>query len=389
MMRNNNAEKPVILFGVTSSLSLILMRGYPQSLADSGWKVHIVSSPGIQLQELASDSHCHSHSLEMQRKPSPLRDVNSLLNWIRLLKEVKPDIVSSGTPKAGLLGMLASRLCNVPRRVYHLRGLRLEGETGLKYKILRALEKFTCSCATDVLAVSNSLKRVAVEARIVESEKINVLGSGSSNGVDLEHFSPQKHSKERQAKLLSELGMIPGVPVVGFVGRLTPDKGLREIMLAHQLLKQRNISHQLLVVGIIEDEKSFPAFKDFLNSTIQTGYVNDVAPYYQLMDVLILPTRREGLPNVAIEAQACEVPVITTDVTGARDAIEDGQTGTLITFGNDEELADAVEAIILKPGKRRSMGRRARNFVIENFDRKTVWDDLDIYYEKGIVLRNS
>lgn len=386
-MTTNNIEKPVILFGVTTSLSLILMRGYPQSLVDLGWQVHVASSPGAELEDLVTTSQCHTHSLEMERAPSPFRDLRSLTAWIRLIRKIKPDIVSFGTPKAGLLGMLASRLCRVPRRVYHLRGLRLEGETCMKYKVLRALEKITCFCATDVLAVSPSLRAAAIHAGIVAPAKINVLGAGSSNGVDLEHFAPHKRTRVRNEQLLAELGLVPGVPVIGFVGRLSADKGLHGLMRAHQRLKQRNVDHQMLVVGIIEDEFSSTngddALGDFLESTIQSGYVSDTEPYYHLMDVLTLPTRREGLPNVAIEAQAAGVPVITTDVTGARDAIEDGLTGLLVPFGDDEKLANAVEDILSNPKERDSMAINARQFVTESFDRRRVWQALNDYYEKG------
>lgn len=389
-MTSNNIEKPVILFGVTTSLSLILMRGYPQFLANLGWQVHVVSSHGTEFEDLATNSPCHTHPLRMERVPSPVRDFKSLIAWILLLRKVKPDIVSSGTPKAGLLGMLASRLCQVPRRVYHLRGLRLEGETGIKYKVLRTLEKVTCFCATDVLAVSPSLRTAAIDAGIVEPEKIHVLGAGSSNGVDLEHFSPHKHTRSRKEQLVTEVGLVPGVPIIGFVGRLSADKGLPDLMRAHQILKQRGVPHQMLVVGIVEEEASSTntddALGEFIESTTQTGYVSDTEPYYQLMDVLTLPTRREGLPNVALEAQATGVPVITTDVTGARDAIEDGLTGLLIPFGHAERLARAVEDILSNPQKREAMTMNARRFVAELFDRKKVWQALNDYYESGNSL---
>src|SRR5699024_2917507 len=134
----NCSTQGKILFAVTSPRSLNLMRGYPQHLADSNWDVHVVSAPGPGFHEFEARSGVTKHSLKMERSPSIFKDMVSLVRWCLLLLKVKPDIVSSGTPKAGLLGMVASRLVNVARRIYHLRDRRHQSRKVIKYIVLNA-----------------------------------------------------------------------------------------------------------------------------------------------------------------------------------------------------------------------------------------------------------
>jgi len=368
------------------------MRGYPQHLADSNWDVHVVSAPGPGFHEFEARSGVTKHSLKMERSPSIFKDMVSLVRWCLLLLKVKPDIVSSGTPKAGLLGMLASRLVKVPRRVYHLRGLRLESLTGLKYFVLKAMEKMACSCSTEVLAVSASLREAAIRTGIVSPDKIHVLGKGSSNGVDINHFNPENATESRKEELTQALGLIPDVPVIGFVGRLTLDKGLETLKKAHEELKKQGIRHQFLVVGGVENDV-LTGHQDsphgYLGKAfVQTGRVKDVAPYYPLMDLLTLPTQREGMPNAVLESQACGVPVVTTDVTGARDSIRNGRTGVLFTYGDYQELAQVIAKLLSERDLMNRMSQVGRRFIEENFSRNRVWELLDEFYGEVRVHSN-
>ena len=186
-----------ILLAVTSDVSLSLMAGFPAYLVSQGWDVHVVSAPGPKLQPLAELDGVSVHALEMRRDPAPLHDLRSLMSWIRLLRKVRPDVMSVGTPKAGLLGSLAGLLTRVPARVYLLRGLRYETTAGLKRTILLGLERLSAACSHKVVAVSESLRKTAVADGVSPAHKMVVIGSGSSNGVDMERLATTAEDRTR------------------------------------------------------------------------------------------------------------------------------------------------------------------------------------------------
>src|SRR5690625_3356274 len=141
-----------ILIGVTARSSVGLLAGMPERLDEEGWEVHLVSAPavggtGSPRFQASVPAAIHVHDLPMERDPSPHRDVASLFQWLRLLRRVRPDVVYVGTPKAGLLGIVASRLMRVPTRIYIARGLRAETARGVKRRILVLAEKVTMRLA--------------------------------------------------------------------------------------------------------------------------------------------------------------------------------------------------------------------------------------------------
>jgi len=363
-----------VLIGVTSDLSLSLMRGLPQYLASRGWDVHVVSSPGPGLDALRGEQGLTVHALRMAREPSPLADARALLSWIALLRRVRPDAISVGTPKAGLLGGLAARWTRVPWRIYHLRGLRLETTTGVRRSILAILERTAMASSNMVISVSASLRQRVVDLGLVDGSRIRVLGHGSSNGVELPARPP---SAEERAAARQRLGLEPRPPVVGFVGRLTPDKGLDVLAAARALLAERGVDHQLLIVGGV-DEQADPAILDALRSVgrppIETGQVPDARSFYAAMDLLCLPTLREGFPNVVLEAAAAGIPAVTTDATGAVDSVVDGATGLIAAVGDPGSLADRLQELLeATAGARRAMGQAARERAGRDFSRDQVW----------------
>jgi len=363
-----------VLIGVTSDLSLSLMRGLPQYLASRGWDVHVVSSPGPGLDALRGEQGLTVHALRMAREPSPLADARALLSWISLLRRVRPDAISVGTPKAGLLGGLAARWTRVPWRIYHLRGLRLETTTGVRRSILAILERTAMASSNMVISVSASLRQRVVDLGLVDGSRIRVLGHGSSNGVELPARPP---SAEERAAARQRLGLEPQPPVVGFVGRLTPDKGLDVLAAARALLAERGVDHQLLIVGGV-DEQADPAILDALRSVgrppIETGQVPDARSFYAAMDLLCLPTLREGFPNVVLEAAAAGIPAVTTDATGAVDSVVDGATGLIAAVGDPGSLADRLQELLeATAGARRAMGQTARERAGRDFSRDQVW----------------
>lgn len=378
-------KRKTILLGVTADVSLTLMRGFPEHLRDQGWHVHVVSSPGPRLHALSEVEGVTTHALSMAREPSPFHDLRALIAWIRLLRAVRPNVISVGTPKAGLLGGLAGVVTRVPKRVYLLRGLRLETATGPTRRLLALLEMISLRCAGSVVAVSESLRQRVLALKLETAKKLVVLGSGSSNGVDLTAFSDQAVTPEAVDAARRSAGLVDAVPVVGFVGRLTADKGLSTLAAARAELERRGVDHQLLVVGRIDGGDDVAVVEQVVSAgrpAALVGYVDDPTPYFRLMDVHCLPTLREGFPNVVLEASASRVPTVTTDATGAVDSVIDGKTGLVVPKEDSTALADALQTLLEDEKKRTQLGLAALDFVTDHFSRPDVWRATEAFYSE-------
>ncbi|PNZ70014.1 glycosyltransferase family 1 protein [Staphylococcus croceilyticus] len=367
---------------VTVAKSITLMKGQVEYLRDKGLDVHVVSSEGPEQNMYSSDI---THVVNMEREISLKNDLKSLINMIKLFKKEKPYIVNSGTPKAGLVGTLAAFITRRPVRIYTVRGLRLETVTGLKYKILYAMEKLAMFCATDVIAVSESLKSKIMELGLAEKSKIKVLGYGSSNGVNLEKFDKKFNSIPYA--LQEELS---GHFVIGFVGRIVKDKGIKEIVEMFKILQEKKVKVKLLLLGDPEKDDSISAtdYQYLLDNkdVILAGHVSQPVNYFNHMDVLVSPTYREGFANVSLEAQAVEIPVITTRATGAIDTIEDKETGFLVDIGASKDIADKVEYLINNPEIKLQMGKNGRKRVEEKFKNEIVWKHLETIYKNKLPI---
>lgn len=367
-----------ILLGVTSDVSIGLMTGFPAYLADQGWEVHVVSAGGPKSRALEGTPGVSVHTLPMRRDPAPLADLRSLLTWIRLLHAIKPDVVSVGTPKAGLLGGIAGWLTRVPARVYMLRGLRYETTSGQRRNLLRQLEKLSAGTAHRVVAVSESLRRIAVADRLGPAWKFDVIGSGSSNGVDIAHFATTSQQREAAQQEHKDI-----TPVIGFIGRIHPDKGLDLLARATEVLARRGTLGSLLVVGASDDPQG-----ENLRTTLEesswdvtlTGPVSDVAPLLRRMDVLCLPTLREGFPNVVLEAAAAGIPTVATAATGVSDSIVDGETGLVCADRDPEHLADLLARLLDSSELRNQLGNQANMRTLAHFGREQVWKNAEKYY---------
>ncbi len=360
------SDRPSIVVGITHAQTCLVLTGHLRALRDAGFRVILISSPGPLLDRTAAQEGVESIAIAMRRGIAPLSDLRSLFRLWCALRRLRPDITEFSTPKAGLLGNLAAMLCRVPARVYVLRGLRLETASGLKRQLLGVTERLAAACAQHVVCNSESLRTQAIALGVAHPHKLHLFGNGSSHGVDVERFSPGRSS------IRAVLGLPRNARVVGFVGRLTRDKGVPELIEAFDELLKGDPELRLLMVGWFDDSED--ALKDDLRAYIdahprivRTGFVADTAPYYRAMDVMVLPTWREGFPNVVLEAAATGIPVITTLATGSRDAVLPEVTGLLIPPGYPEAITEAVRNLLDDPVRRRRMGIAARKWVIQRF----------------------
>jgi len=388
-------ERIDVLHSVTSSLSLVLLRGQLSYLRAAGFHPAVVCGFGPQSEEMSATESIPVFTVEMEREISPLKDLVSLVRVSQLLRRLQPTVSNSGTPKAGLLVGLAAWFNRVPCRIYTLRGLRVETATGTKRWLLWLTERIACACAHRVICVSPSLRQRAVELRVVPPEKAIILASGSSNGVDPSRFLPTAERLAKAAEVRRRHGIEPHHAVIGYVGRFTSDKGVAELIAAFRLVRQNFPSAALLLVGGYEQGDPVPsetraAIESDLG-IIRVDFSSEIATYYFVMDMLVLPTYREGFPNVVLEAQAASRPVVTTRATGAVDSVCDGVTGLLVPAGNTAALADALMKLLSDRGLAQRMGRAGRERVIREFRDETVWEALaglyrELLHQRGLPV---
>lgn len=374
---------PKILLAVTADRSLGIQRGFPNYLAEKGWDVHVVSSSG-PAQELHRRTYpkVTYHNIQMVRAPRPLKDLVSLMRWVALLIKLRPDIISVGTPKAGLLGSLAARITRVPIRVYMLHGLRHEGLQGFKRTVYKLLERVTVASAHHVLAVSASVKDTAVAEKLGKSLRFDVVGQGSANGVDVLRYTVSDGSRMKARR--SRWPNNPSLPVIGFVGRIHPDKGIKLLAEAVTHLIAQRQPGRLLVIGGSDGPQSESMKAQLIGSGFPvefTGPVGNMEEYYPLIDILSLPTMREGFPTVVLEAAAAGIPTVATSATGIADAIIDGETGSISYTRDSFEYATKLCSLLSDPDFRIKLGETAKARVENHFATEIVWRNQYQYYQ--------
>jgi len=353
-------------------------------LRANGFDVTLLSAPGHVATNVAMANGVEHIGIEMKRHPAPMADIVALLRIIAAIRTYRPDIISAGTPKAGLLLMLAGWICRIPCRVYMLRGLRLETATGMRRRALALLERLCCTLAHYVVCVSPSLRQRMLDYGLAPANKLTVIGKGSSNGVDLARFSRNADIARRASRIRSVLEIPASATVVGFVGRLTHDKGIHVLAAAWRELRERYPDLYLVLVGGVEErdgaaQRTAGTLKRDPRARV-IGRVEDIVPYYALMDILVLPTLREGFPNVVLEAAAMGLPVVTTTATGSRDSVLPGLTGGLVEPGDPTALSHAISRYVDDPAMRERHGRAGREMVETHFRQEHVWDGMVKYY---------
>jgi glycosyltransferase involved in cell wall biosynthesis len=378
----------------TAACTPVFLKGQLAYMGGRGFEVVVISAPGDgrfpvdEFRLLREREQVSTIGLPMVREISPLKDLVSLIRIYRVLRRLRPAIVNAGTPKAGLLGMIAACAAGVPVRIYFLHGLRLETARGVKRFVLCAAERCASALAHRVICVSESLRRLYVTLGFSTEAKTCVLGEGTANGVDADEFIPTSQARALRARL-----RIPdGGPVVGFVGRLTRDKGVPELLDAFDQVVASFPDARLLMLGDFESGDPIPEsyIKRLHNhpQVVMTGNVFDPRSYYPIMDVLALPSYREGYGNVVLEAAAAQVPTVAFRATGSVDAVCDGVTGTLVPLGDVDAFARALLRYLSDDFLRHEHGKAGRERVLTHFRPEIIWESLYAEYTRLLKARD-
>jgi len=333
-----------------------------------------VASTGEELQEVESVEGIRTVALDMSREITPVKDLVSLVQMVRLILRERPEIVHTHTPKAGIVGMLAAFICRVPHRLHTVAGLPVMEAVGKKKKILLLVEKITYFCATKVYPNSYGLQEYILKENLCPPTKLKVIGYGSSNGIDTEHFSRVEEIVQSSKGLEDEYGLKAKF-VFCFVGRVVKDKGIDELMSAFDKLSYEFDNVTLFIVGKMESELdpvSFKAEKILENnkSIMHVGFQSDIRPYLAASDCFVLPTYREGFPNVVLQAASMELPSIVTDINGCNEIIHDGINGLVVEPKKSDVLYDAMRKFMVDENLKVLLSTNVRDEIVEKYDRK-------------------
>jgi len=357
----------------------LLLKGQHRFMKSKGFDVLGVSSSGHEVEDVMMEEKIPVHVLEMTRTISPIQDLKSLWAFYRLCKKEKPIIVHSHTPKAGIVGMLGSRLAGVPIRLHTVAGMPLMEATGFKRKVLDWVEKLTYSAATKVYPNSKGLYDFIIQHQYTSKEKLMVIGNGSSNGIDTSFFSREKLDETDLIKLRTSLSIKDDDFVFVFVGRLVGDKGINELVSAFAQLNKPNI--KLLLVGSLESDldplaKEIQSEIDRNPNIITVGFQKDVRPYFAISNALVFPSYREGFPNVVMQAGALELPSIVSNINGCNEIIMEGENGMIIPVKNMEMIRDAMVQFVEDGLFYNKLKSNSRKMITDRYEQKVVWDAL-------------
>jgi lipopolysaccharide/colanic/teichoic acid biosynthesis glycosyltransferase len=305
--------------------------------------------------------------VSINRDISFFQDLLSTAHLAKTLFNIKPKVVMTVAPKAGLLGMITAFIIRVPIRLHIFQGEVWASKKGAYRYLLRFIDSLTSCMATHLLAVSNSEMEFLINQRVVSSKKIKVLGMGSIGGVDLGKFSFDAAMRINIRRRLA----IPDEAIVAvFVGRICIDKGVFELFEAFSLVQKNGVKLYLLVVGPDEGcilGSLINQFPDVVKNVRVVPFSNSVQDYLSASDFLCLPSYREGFPVSILEAAAIGIPSIGSRIYGVSDAIKDGETGILVEPKNSSALSVAMTDLILNESLRARLGRAAHTRVLNDF----------------------
>lgn len=374
-------SKPTLIRITTVPLSLEKLLSGQLHFMSSFYNVIAVSSDKERLERYGESEKVAVFPLEMTRQITPIQDVLAVFKLYFFLKKTKPFIVHTHTPKAGIVGMLASKLARVPHRLHTVAGMPLLEQAGFKRMVLNFVEKLTYSCATKVYPNSFILRDVIIENKYCPSTKLKVLANGSSNGIDTSYFDATHFSEDQKGSLKQGLGIKSSDFVFIFVGRIVSDKGINELISAFSEIQESKTDIKLLLVGPYEPELD-PLKEETLiqinanKSIFSVGYQDEVRPYFAISDCLVFPSYREGFPNVVMQAGAMGLPCIVSDINGCNEIIEDRRNGYIIPVKDKQAIKVALLNILENNQQYSKMQQHARAMIVSRFDQKLMWESI-------------
>lgn len=341
------------------------------------FEIHFVCNYDSDFEALLPD-YIQYHPIAMERGIS-FGGFRAIGEMYKLFKREKFDLVQYSTPNAACYASIASRLAKNKVRLYCQWGIIYVGFRGIKRRVLKFIEKMTCRNSSMIEPDSFGNLNFSQKEKLYGPHKSRVVWNGSANGVNFQKFDISK--KNIWAKEIRDKYGIPqDAKVFVFVGRITRDKGVNELLLAARKLLQKHEDAYLLMVGSVEKSESIQAdlfvWSQNHPRIIYTGFTNAVEKYIAASDVYVLPSYREGFGSVIIESEAMGLPVIVTDIPGPTDAMKKNVTGLVVKKANATELYEAMETLYYSEALRLEMGRNAFEYVVNSFEQKILFEKM-------------
>ncbi len=319
------------------------------------------------------------HHFDIKRKISFLKDFHALLQLTILFFKLRPNSIHSITPKAGLLAMMAGFMARVPYRFHTFTGQVWASKKSFSRFFLKSLDRIIVIFSTQIFTDSQSQSNFLCSEGVVKLGSAKVLGHGSIVGVDTQRFKPDLTQRNMRR---GDLNVDNAAIVFLYVGRITKDKGLFDLIAAMNIVSGQYPNAELWIVG--PDEAGIQ--QDLL---IQVGVNTKVRwlgqtfhpeHYMAAADILLLPSYREGFGSVIIEAAACGIPAIAYKTEGVVDAIVDGQTGLLVEKFNIDKFSQAMVRLIEDATLRSQLGLAAKKRSQELFASEIIAGAWERYY---------
>ena len=363
-----------------------LLPGQMRFMAANDFDVLMISADGKELDEVKEQEQCRHIIVPMTRKITPLQDIRCLFQLIRIFRKEKPDIVHTHTPKAGLLGMMAAKLCGVKMRIHTVAGLPLMVEKGFKYQLLKFIEKLTYAAANQVWPNSNSLLNFITTKKLVKPVKLRIIGKGSTNGIDIKRFNKDALDEKMLTEIKEEINHSAQNKYLLCICRLVVDKGIVELVNAFKQLQKTDSSVKLILVGGYETTLD-PLPRATLheietnNAIIHVNWSNNVEYYMRLADYFVFPSHREGFPNVLLQAGAMELPVICSHITGNIDIITNNETGLIFDCSNEQQILSLLQYAIVHPQHMQIMAKKLQQIIREDYRQENIWQNILTAYK--------
>ncbi len=384
-MANSKKEKLIICTTVPDTI-LYILKGQPQYLK-SYFDVVIITGKSEKSKLISVREGVRVYEVPFKRNISLFFDLVTFIQMFFLMMRLKPKIVHSYTPKAGLIAMLSASLLLVPVRIHTFTGLIFPNQIGFKKILLIFMDRLICLCSTKVIPEGLGVKNDLVFYQITK-KKLDIIGNGNISGVDTNYFSDSNlEYKDAVEKLGINSEFLLDKFVYSFIGRLNFDKGLNELFEAFIILPQHTC---LLIAGDLDKDGNSISIELFnkLNNNgriICLGFVEDVRLVLKITNVLVLPSYREGFPNVLLQSLSMRVPAIASNISGCNEILINNFNGWLIEPKNHIELAEKMYFTQkISDGDFEQIRNNSRASIIERYEQSCYRKELVSMYYKLI-----
>ena len=360
------SNKPKIAISLNTAWNIQNFRlGLIEHWIKAGYEVVAIAPPDDFVKEIEATGCRFIPLKNLSRKgTNPLNDLQLAQEFYRIYKKEKVDIALHYTIKPNIYGTLGAAWAGT-QSVASVTGLGYAFlSKGLVNRVVKKLYKYAFAKCDRIVFQNGDDRQLFVESGWVLGEKTQIV---HGSGIDMVRFQPMK--VERKIDKIVFL----------FIGRLLFDKGIREFMAAAEIVARKHKNTEFQILGNFDQGNPSAISKDYLDEWLKHkqmqyfGVTNDTKPFIAAADVIVLPSYREGLPRVNLEGMAMAKPLLSTEVTGCRDTVDDGENGYLVEVKSADSLAEGMEKMItIGKEKRAEMGKKGRIKALRQFDEQII-----------------